>query len=42
VIPLCGRELDKLRIRSINFTPLEWAAKKENEEIVVWLFMMRE
>ena len=37
VISMTGGKIDKLRMKMANFSPLEWAAKKGNTEIVEWL-----
>ena len=37
VVSMTGGKIDKLRMKMANFSPLEWAAKKGNTEIVEWL-----
>ena len=37
VISMIGGDICKLRMKSVLFTPLEWAAKKGNFDIVEWL-----
>lgn len=37
VIQILNGALEKLRAKAVNFTPLEWAAKRGNTAIVDWL-----